>query len=121
MIDGLKLAMGGHEIILAIDTRIEQHRANIQYKRDEIDGKIEQPTGDAYSVPAEAVEEEIRQLDYRLRTLTFIRDHVLPGETYLVGRRDLKFAGLLPTPAPAVPEIDLSRGIRWVTRPIEVD
>jgi hypothetical protein len=83
--------MGGQEIILAIDARIERRRANIQYKRDEIDGKIERPTGHAYSVPAEAVEEEIRQLDYRLPTLIFIR------------------------------EIDLSRGIHWVTRPIEVD
>ena len=47
MIHGLKLAFTGQQIIRAIDERTADHAASIQYKRDEIDGKIE-PKGDVH-------------------------------------------------------------------------
>ena len=60
MIDGLKLAITGEELILALGERIERYRSTIQYKRDQIDGKAEPPKEPYWEVPAETVEDEIR-------------------------------------------------------------
>jgi hypothetical protein len=116
MIQGLKLTFTGEEIIRSLDALIEECRASIQFKRDEIDGKIEPKGPYLTQVPAEAVEEEIRQVAHRIQTLTLFRERVMPAEVYLLGRKALNFAGLLPRPPAPLPEIDLEEGIRWVTR-----
>jgi hypothetical protein len=117
MINGLKLAMCGEEIILALDERIEHYRSSIQFKRDEIAGTVERPQGLYSEVPAETVEEEILIEQHRMHMLMMIRGHILEGQTYLIGRKDLEFAELLPQPPGPGPELDLSNGIRWVARP----
>ena len=66
-----------------------------------------------WEVPAENSEDEIRQHEHRIHVLTMIRGHILTGETYLVGRRDLVFAALLPDPQEPV-EWDPTKKIRWV-------
>ena len=121
MINGLKLAMSGDEVISLLDARIERIRAVIGIKRDAIAGD-EPPsrTNCAWQVPAEVVEEEIRQHEHRIRVLTIVRDHVLRGETYLIGQRDLEFGELLPDAPEAPPDMDLSPAIRWVTHPVNV-
>jgi hypothetical protein len=121
MIDGLKLAITGEELILALNERIERHRSTIQFKRDQISGKIEPPKEPYWDVPAETVEDEIRQHQHRIHVLMMIRDHILTGETYLVGRRDLAFAELMPDPPEPVPEWDPSKPLRWVPRSVESD
>lgn len=116
MIHGLKLAFTGHEIIRAIDERMADLAASIQFKRDEIDGKIE-PEGDLqWQEPVETVQEEIRLLQHRIDVLTMYRDRIVSAETYLLGRRALKWANLMPPEPPAISDCDEPSEIRWVTR-----
>jgi hypothetical protein len=115
MIHGLKFAFTGEEIVRAIDERLDEHHASIQFKRDEIAGKFEHKEGFLSQVPVEAVETEILEVEHRIRTLTMYRDRILPKETYLLGKRDLKLANLMPR-RPAPPEFDPEKEIQWVTR-----
>ena len=121
MIDGLKLAMTGEELILALNERIERYRSTIQFKRDQIEGKAEPPKEPYWEVLAETVEDEIRQHQHRIHVLMMIRDHILTGETYLIGRRDLAFAELMPDPPEPSTEWDPSKPLRWVPRSVESD
>lgn len=117
MIDGLKSAFTGEEIIQSLDVQIESKRAEIQFRRDEIAGNV-QPAQDAWQVPVEQVEDEIDDIEHRIRTLTMIRDRLLPGETYLLGRKELREAGLMPRHSKQIRELDPEKGIRWVTRAV---
>ena len=73
-----------------------------------------------WEVPAETVEDEIRH-EHRIHILMTIRDHILTGETYLVGRRDLAFAEFMPDPPEPGPEWNPSKPLRWVPRSVESD
>jgi hypothetical protein len=116
MIQGLKSAFTGEEIIRSLDARIEAKRAAIEFKRDEIRGTV-QPVGDnVWQVSAEEVEDEIEDIEHSIRTLTLIRDRLLPRETYLLGRKGLRQAGLMPQRPEQMRELDPEKGIRWVTR-----
>jgi hypothetical protein len=116
MIHGLKLGFTGEEIVRAIDARIANVAATIQRKRDEIDGKVEPEGRFKWQEPAEVVEQEIRVLQIRLDTLTMYRGRIVPAETYLLGRRALKWANLMPPEPPPVVYDDEESKIRWVTR-----
>ena len=120
MIDGLKLAMSGEEVFTLLTDRIERIRAIIRIKQDAIAGHAPPPRTPFISqVPAEVVEEEIRQHEHRIRVLAIVRDHVLRGETYLIGQKDLEFGELLPDPPPTRPDA-APEEIRWVTHPVDV-
>ena len=120
MIDGLKLAMSGDEVISRLTDRMDRIRAIIGIKRDAIAGNAPPPRTDYVTqVPAETVEEEIRQHEHRIQVLSIVRDHVLRGEIYLIGKKDLEFGELLPDPPPE-PESSFSEHIRWVTHPVDV-
>ena len=116
MIEGLKLAFTGEEIVRAIDEKIDSHQATIQFKRDEIAGTFEHKEGIRSQVPLEAVENEILEVEHCIRTLMMYRDRLLPKETYLLGRRDLKRANLMPKRPEPLAEFDPEKEIRWVTR-----
>ena len=121
MIDGLKLAMSGDEVISLLDERIGRIRAVIGIKRDAIAGNGPPPRTEYISqVPAEVVEDEILQHEHRIRVLAIVRDHVLRGETYLIGRKDLEFGELLPDPPTTPLDPDWHEKIRWVTHPVDV-
>lgn len=66
--------------------------------------------------PVEAVEQEVRFLQIRLDVLTMYRGRIAPAETYLLGRRALKWANLMPHEPPPVPDHDEKSEIRLVTR-----
>ena len=120
MIDGLKLAMSGDEVISRLTDRMDRIRAIIGIKRDAIAGNAPPPRTDYVAqVPAEIVEEEVRQHEHRIKVLTIVRDHILRGETYLIGKRDLEFGELLPDPPPE-PDDAFPEHIRWVTHPVDV-
>jgi hypothetical protein len=121
MIDGLKLAMSGDEVISLLNERIERIRAVIGTKRAAIAGNGPPPRADyVCQVPAEVVEEEISQHQHRIRVLTIVRDHLLRGETYLIGKSDLEFGELLPDAQAEPPDTELSEKIRWVNHPVDV-
>ena len=60
MMDGLKLAITGEELILGLNERIERYRSTIQFKRDQISGKVEPPKELYWEVPAGTVEPDQR-------------------------------------------------------------
>ena len=70
-------------------------------------------------VPAETVEEEIRQHQHRIQVLTIVRNHVLRGEIYPIGKKDLEFGELLPDPPPE-PDTRFTEHVRWVNHPVDV-
>jgi hypothetical protein len=116
MIQGLKTAFTGEEIIRSLDARIEAKRAAIEFRRDEIRGTV-QPVGDnVWQVSAEDVEDEIDDIEHSIMMLTLIRDRLLPGETYLLGRKELGQAGLMPQRPERVRALDPEKEMRWVTR-----
>jgi hypothetical protein len=116
MIHGLKLAFTGEEIIRALDARIDACKASIQFRRDEIAGRIEYDPGSCAQVPQEDVEDEIRQLEHRVDVLTLFRERIFSPRIYLLGRKALATTGLLPPAPPPRAEPGLEKGIRWVTR-----
>lgn len=118
MIDGLKLAMTGEEVLLSLNERIGRYRSLIQFRQDEIDGKVEPSPGPRCEVPAETIEEEILQHRHRMHILMMIRDHILRGETYLISRRDMEFAELFPDPPGPLADLDPTKEIRWIARSI---
>src|SRR3954463_11119157 len=79
LIDGLKLAMDGEEIILALDARIAARKTMFD--------RMRQTAGSRWYE-----EPEIIVVEKRMRTLEMIRDHIWEGHTYLLGRKDLEFA-----------------------------
>ena len=120
MIQGLKLAFTGQDILRAIDERIARLEAAIQFKRDEIDGKIA-PRGEVrWQVSVEEVQQEIATLQQRIDVQTMYRDRLVPSETYLLGKHAMRRANLLPPePPPLVPDMDddaKENETRWVTR-----
>ena len=119
MIDGLKLAMSGEEVISLLNDRIDRIRTIIGIKQDAMAGKAPPPrTEYVWQVPAETVEQEIRQHQHRIQVLTMVRDHILHRETYLIGKQDLEF-GELPDQPPE-PDTRFPEHIRWVTHPVDV-
>ena len=121
MIDGLKLAMSGDEVISLLNARIERIREIIRIKQDAIAGKAPPPRTEwRAQVPAEVVEDEILLHEHRITVLTIVRDHILREETYLIAKRDLEFGQLLPDP-PVSPDTEFDTGnIRWVDHPVDV-
>src|SRR3954463_11237053 len=73
VIHGLKLAFTGDEIIRSLDGRLDVCRAEIQLRRDEIDGKIEHPSICQWQEPVESVQAEILEIEQLVRTLTMFR------------------------------------------------
>jgi hypothetical protein len=92
LIKGLKLAMEGEEIILALDARIEEHNATLD--------RLRLAAGPRWNENPDVV-----AVENRVRTLETIRDHIWEGHTYLLGRKDLEFAELLPEPGGREPQM----------------
>ena len=96
MIDGLKLTLSGTELRTLLESRVQRHeemasRWTCETLRDKSD-----ETEDAPLLPQHICENEAERHTWRALTLTFIRDHVEPDETYRLGAADLEYGELLP-------------------------
>lgn len=94
MIDGLKLTMSGGELRERLEARITWHRGRVvdyarELTRQNVDESLE------VRLPEHVVEHMRDEHESRAETLTLIRDHVLEGETYLLGQTDLIFAEMM--------------------------
>jgi len=96
VIDGLKLTMRGEEIRTLLDDRIRVHQRRSAHWKQEAERTPEEQTEENPLLPTHMCENEAERHDWRIRALTFIRDHVDSGETYHVGESDLVFGELLP-------------------------
>lgn len=121
MIHGLRLAMSGAEMIAAISDRIERHRATIQQKREEIERGQKSADGTHCPLCEGSLEEDIASYEHRIETLMLIREHILPAETYSLGRDDLEFGELLPEPPGLENHLEISNGIQWAAPPPQAE
>ena len=92
LIDGLKLALDGDEIILELDQRIDERKAAFE--------RLRLAAGPNWNENADVI-----AVENRMRTLELIRDHIWEGHTYLLSKADLEFAELLPEPDDGDPEM----------------
>jgi len=103
MIDGLKLDVTADEIVSLLDDRISEHRANA-VSDDENANKIEtvkRPDGledELWEDDSSAVVRLRRRAQRereRAEALTFMRGHVIRGETYRLSTEDLRTLEIL--------------------------
>ena len=94
MIDGLKIHMTAVELAARLTERADWNEATgLEYERQ----LLEQPAErDDPRVPDHILEHESSTHRGRAATLRLLRDHLVPGETYLLGEHDLQFADLVP-------------------------
>jgi hypothetical protein len=93
MIEGLKVQMTSEELARRIDQRIDWHEARAaEYERE----LLMSPTSADAAAPDQLVEAELQEHREQAGILTLLRDYLLPGEIYLLGEMDLRFADLVP-------------------------
>lgn len=100
MIDGLKLDVTADEIVKLLDQRINEHTACADADESNAE-KFEQTDGDDDDgVDEVTVSTRLRRRAQRARdraeALTFMRHHVVRGETYRLTAEDLRTLELLP-------------------------
>ena len=100
MIDGLRLVMRGEELQAKVSERIERLEAAVKQYRDDLKMDPKEQTDEHPWLPEHILESMIEEREDRIHALTLIRDHLVPGESYLLDQRDLQFAELLPAPPP---------------------
>jgi hypothetical protein len=94
MIDGLKVQMTAAELASRLQARIQwNERTAKQYEEELL--KDEADREDPLR-PEHMIAHEVQEHRARAGTLTLLRDHLVPGEIYLLGERDLQFADLVP-------------------------
>jgi hypothetical protein len=96
MIDGLRLTMSGAELRTLLEQGIGRHDALATRWMHETQRNTGDETEGAPLLPLHICENEAERHAWCASTLTFIRDHVDPGETYRLGADDLAFGELLP-------------------------
>ena len=96
MVDGLKLTMTGDELHRLLAARIREHEECAARWRHERERTHEDQTDEDPLLPEHMCENEEERHQWRAEVLTFIREHIEPGEVYRLGETDLLFAELLP-------------------------
>lgn len=94
MIDGLKIHMPAAELAMRLAERADWNDATAE----NYDRQRQKPVADRVhpSVSDDMLQHEAAEHRGRAATLRLLRDHLVPGETYLLGERDLQFADLVP-------------------------
>jgi hypothetical protein len=94
MIDGLKVQMSSEELARRLEVRIQWH----QQMAAEYEEELRRPEAqrDDPLMPEHMIEHEMREHQEEAATLTVVRDHLIPNETYRLSEQDLRFADLVP-------------------------
>jgi len=107
MIDGLKIQMTAAELASRLNERADWNDATgAEYEKQL---RLPPHARDDDRVPDHMLEHEAKEHRGRASTLRLLRDHLVPGETYLLCERDLQFADLVP---------EFSMGICMAPRPV---
>ena len=94
MIDGLKIRMTAEELTTRLTERIAWHEAAA---REYAAALSNTPEGAADGdTPEHLLEHEMREHRDQAGVLAMVRDHLIPGEVYLLSELDLRFADLVP-------------------------
>lgn len=92
------MTMHGEALKARVSERIARLEAAIERYRANIEMKPEDQTDDNPALPEHILESMIDEREKRIAALTLIRDHIVPGEVYLLDQKDLQFAELMPPP-----------------------
>src|SRR5688572_15731227 len=95
MIDGLKLTMTGEQLRSVIEERLTAHHLQAARWTEEAARTRDDETPERPLLPEHICENEAALAEWRAARLRYICDHLDPTEVYLLGERDLEFAGLL--------------------------
>jgi len=95
MIDGLKLTMTGEQLRTLMDERVTAHHLQAAHWTEEAARTRDDETPDRPLLPEHICENEAALSEWRGGRLRFLCEHLDPAEVYLLGERDLEFAGLL--------------------------
>ncbi len=108
MIEGLKLDVRAEELVRRLEERIAYHRSKAEAygaqieKLGEIPSIGEEEEDDVVALtrgresPRISLERKVKEHVDRAAILTFLRDHIVPGEVYRLSEQDLRMAEILP-------------------------
>jgi hypothetical protein len=111
MITGLRVGFTGEEICAALDGRIEDCRRRAARWKYEAERPLESQTIDEPILPTHICMNEERLATWKAAVLTLIRDRIERSEVYLLEKRELASAGLLPPRPALVDAYDLDDGM----------
>ncbi len=112
MIESLKLDVKAEELVQRLEDRIAYHRTKAESygthiaKLGEIPTIGEEEEDDVVSLtrghesPRISLERKVSEHADRAAILTFLRDHIVPGEVYRLSEQDLRMAEILPSRYP---------------------
>jgi hypothetical protein len=95
MIEGLRLTIDGNDMRMLLQQRIDELREQVARWSKVASGE-DDDSDDPVQIPQHICEYEAERLRWRVEVLEFLRDHLEPAETYLLGQADLEFGDLLP-------------------------
>ena len=94
MIDGLKIQMSSEELASRLTQRAEWNEATASGFDAQL--RLRPADRDDPLMADQILEHESIEHRARATTLRLLRDHLVPGEIYLLGEQDLQFADLIP-------------------------
>ena len=92
MIDGLRVQMTTGELSDRIARRIAWHRQSAREYAREL--RLPERERTDPLLPDHLIEQEMLEHSGQAAMLTLLRDHLVPGEIYLLSEQDLQFADL---------------------------
>jgi hypothetical protein len=111
MIQGIQLDVTAAELIERLGDRIAHHRSRAAACEAQLEtlAGVETETYSAdesiarirFGSPREGLRERLREHRARAAFLTFLRDHLVPNETYRLTERDLRTIDVIPGRASA--------------------
>ena len=112
MIEGLKLTMSGDELRTLLEQGMRRHDEEADRWTRETLRTTEDETEEAPLLPHHMCEHEAERHAWRASVLAFIRDHVVPGETYRLSAADLEYGELLPEKTGSVEQVEYEERTR---------
>ena len=107
MIQGLQLDISAEELIERLDARIAHHRSRAAFYEAQLGklAEVETAADDEddpiqslrHGSPRDGLERKLRDHRDRAAFLTFLRDHIVPKETYRLEERDLRTLEIVPS------------------------
>ena len=98
MIEGLKVTVDGSELVELCLSRSQWHSERAELYRNQAlsieANKLEGMHNTSAGNPAEQLKEKAKTHEADSSELNFIAKHLVPGESYLLGREDLQKLGI---------------------------
>lgn len=92
MIEGLKIEVESKELVELIDVRVEYHKGKAELYDSQLQLLKDEPgleNMDLSNDPRRSLRDKIRHHGDKVGFFSFLRDHVIPNETYRLTETDL--------------------------------